>query len=325
MAISDVEERLRLGIARETERDPANAIEDAPAPTADDSTGPRTLQLDDGRWLEIATYPADLVGTVAEEPRASRIVVLRDVTRAREAETAREAFLGVLSHELRTPVTTIFGWAKVLQRPGRRHDRVEMLADIEVEADRLYRIVEDLLALTRVEGGIRVEGEPLLVQHLADSLVASEARRWPGITFEVGIPSGLPPVFGERTYVEQVLRNLVSNAGKYSPPGTVVTVEGEATADEVLVRVLDRGRGIDAEEADRLFDLYYRSTRTAKMADGAGIGLYVGRGLMTAMGGRIWARPRPGGGSEFGFSLPRCEDEPIITLEPSEFQASTSR
>ena len=84
--------------------------------------------------------------------------MLRDVTRAREAEAAREAFLGVLSHELRTPVTTIFGWAKVLQRPGRRTDRVEMLADIEVEADRLYRIVEDLLALTRVEGGIRVDG-----------------------------------------------------------------------------------------------------------------------------------------------------------------------
>jgi signal transduction histidine kinase len=187
-----------------------------------------------------------------------------------------------------------------------------MLADIEVEADRLYRIVEDLLALTRVEGGIHIEGEPLLVQHLAGSLVASEARRWSGITFELQIPPDLPAVFGERTYVEQVLRNLLSNAGKYSPGGTVVTIEGEATEGEVLIRVLDRGRGIDAEEADRLFELYYRSSNTARMVDGAGIGLYIGRGLVTAMGGRIWARPRPGGGSEFGFSLPRCEEDAVI-------------
>ena len=251
----------------------------------------------------------DLAGLAGEETLTSRIVVFRDVTRAREAEAAREAFLGVLSHELRTPVTTIFGWAKVLQRPGRRPDRAEMLADIEAEADRLYRIVEDLLALTRVAGGIHVEGEPLLVQHLAGPLVAAEARRWGAVTFEVEIPSDLPAVLGERTYVEQVLRNLVSNAAKYSPAGTVVTVEGEAKPGEVLVRVLDRGRGINPEEADRLFELYYRSANTARTVDGAGIGLYIGRGLITAMGGRIWARPRPGGGSEFGFSLPRCEDD----------------
>jgi two-component system sensor histidine kinase MprB len=116
-------------------------------------------------------------------------------------------------------------------------------------------------------------------------------------------------VFGERTYVEQVVRNLVSNAGKYGRAGSVATVTAEATPTEVLVRVLDRGIGIQAGEAERLFDLYYRSPNSARSATGAGIGLYVGRGLVTAMGGRIWARPRVGGGSEFGFSLPRCEED----------------
>lgn len=136
-----------------------------------------TAGLPEGRWVEVATYPAELGGRL-EGGAPSTIVVLRDITKARDAETAREAFLGVLSHELRTPVTAIFGYAKVLQRPSRRDDQAELLSDIEVEADRLYRIVEDLLALSRVEGGITIEGEPLLVQHLAGPVVASEARRW---------------------------------------------------------------------------------------------------------------------------------------------------
>ena len=260
----------------------------------------------DGRWLEIAAYLTDAMGTDAEGH--STILILRDVTSARQAEQAREAFIGVLSHELRTPVTTIYGYAKVLRRPNRKTPPAEMLADIEIEADRLYRIVEDLLALSRVEGGITVAGEPLLIQHLAEPLVISEAQRWPAIHFEAEVPRDLPAVFGERTYVEQVLRNLLSNAAKYSPPDSTVMLLATSTPTEVLVRVLDRGAGIAEGESDRLFQLYYRSPRTARQATGAGIGLYVSRELIQAMGGRIWADPREGGGSDFGFSLPRCEE-----------------
>ena len=253
--------------------------------------------------------PADLAGAPLNEGRASRIVVLRDVTSIREAAAAQEAFLGVLSHELRTPITTIFGYAKVLQRPSHEGERETMLRHIEVELDRLYRIVEDLLALSRVEGGITIEGEPLLVQYLIAPVLASESPRWSGIEFEAELPPDLPVVSGERTYVEQVLRNLVANAAKYSLAGTTVTITAEPTPTEVLVRVLDRGIGIDVDEADRLFQLYYRSPSTARKATGSGIGLYICRGLITAMGGRIWARPRTGGGSEFGFSLPRADDD----------------
>ena len=271
----------------------------------------RTVQLEDGRWIEISTYEADLGGAVVSGSRASRIVVLRDVTRARDAEAAREAFLGVLSHELRTPVTTIFGYAKVLQRPSLRDEQAEMLGDIEAEADRLYRIVEDLLALSRVEGGITIDGEPVLVQHLVTPVVASEAERWGQVSFETRLPPNLPAVFGERTYVEQVLRNLISNAGKYGTPGTTVTIEAAEGDDEVEVRVLDRGIGIAQDEADRLFELFYRSPQSARTASGAGIGLYVSRGLITAMGGRIWVKPREGGGSEFGFTLPRYQEDAV--------------
>jgi signal transduction histidine kinase len=210
-------------------------------------------------------------------------------------------------------VTTIFGYAKILQRPAQREDQAELLGDIEAESDRLYRIVEDLLALSRVEGGITIDGEPVLVQHIVDPVVASESPRWPGITFETVLPLDLPAVFGERTYVEQVLRNLASNAAKYGTPGTTVTIEAEEGDGEVIVRVLDRGVGVRPEEADRLFELFYRSPQSARTASGAGIGLYVSRGLITAMGGRIWVNPREGGGSEFGFTLPRYRDDDMLT------------
>ena len=265
----------------------------------------QVIPIRDGGWLEVAAYLTDAIGSEAEGH--STILILRDVTSARQAEQAREAFIGVLSHELRTPVTTIYGYAKVLRRP-RKTLPIDMLADIEIEADRLYRIVEDLLALSRVEGGITVADEPLLIQHLAEALVTSEAQRWPAIHFEAEVPRDLPPVLGERTYVEQVLRNLLSNAAKYSPPGSTVLLLASSTAADVEVRVLDRGAGITEGESDQLFRLYYRSPRTARQATGAGIGLYVSRELVHAMGGRIWANPREGGGSDFGFSLPRCEE-----------------
>ena len=300
--LSDLEEWL--GVHDVEQPTPWTQGDEAPGTEA-----PLTVHLEDGRWLELSTYAADLAGAPLDQARPSRIVVLRDVTRAREAAAAQEAFLGVLSHELRTPITTIFGYAKVLQRPSHQEEREGMLHHIEVESDRLYRIVEDLLALSRVEVGITIEGEPLLIQYLVAPVIASEAPRWGGITFETDLPPDLPVVTGERTYVEQVLRNLMSNAAKYSPPGTTVTVQAEPTPSDVVVRVLDRGVGIDEDEAEHLFGLYYRSPKTARKAAGAGIGLYISRGLITAMGGRIWARPRAGGGSEFGFSLPRADQD----------------
>ena len=285
--------------------------------TGDGPLSQRAVSLPDGRWIEVMAYDihhdSDSDGEAhTTATGSSLILMLRDVTAERAADQVREAFLGVLSHELRTPITAIYGYAKVLRRAGRGVEAAEMLADIEIESDRLYRIVEDLLALNRVEGGLEIEGEPLLIQHLIRPVVESESERLPAVSFVVDLPPGLPAVSGERTYVEQVLRNLVSNAAKYGAVGSTVTVTARETDAEVEVRVLDEGVGIDPDEASRLFDLYYRSPKTAHRIAGAGIGLFVCRGLVTAMGGRVWATPRPGGGSEFGFSLARCDDDRVI-------------
>jgi len=115
-------------------------------------------------------------------------------------------------------------------------------------------------------------------------------------------------VSADPTYVEQVIRNLLSNAAKYGGEGSTVHVSASAGDGEVVVRVLDDGPGFPSAETARLFDLFYRSPGTAATASGAGIGLFVCARLVAAMGGRIWAEPRDGGGAEFGFALPELQE-----------------
>jgi PAS domain S-box-containing protein len=262
------------------------------------------------RWIEVATYPVADRSTQSE-PRDETILVIRDVTEQRQREAVRETFIGVLSHELRTPITTIFGGARILSREDTGLDDVtrrEIFSDVADEAERLKRLVEDVVALNRfgeTDADADVGREPVLLQRVVPGVLASEEERWPGVTFTITLTSGLPTVMADPTYLEQIVRNLLTNAAKYGGSGAAVeiTVELDEASDEVVVRVLDDGPGIEPTEAERLFELFYRSPTTAKATAGAGIGLFVCARLVRAMGGRIWASARPKGGAEFGFAL----------------------
>jgi PAS domain S-box-containing protein len=266
---------------------------------------------DTDRWLEISTYPVSGGGGmgVADD---ETVVVMRDVTEARRREALRETFIGVLSHELRTPVTTIFGGAKLLASDSSTLDeetRRSIFHDIAEEAERLHHLVEDVVALNRFgEDAGDVSLEPVLLQRVVSRVVESERTRWPGVTFQLDVPRSLPVVRADSTYVEQVVRNLVSNAAKYGGAGSSVSVVAQDSDGEVTARVLDDGPGFPASESKRLFELYYRSPETATSATGAGIGLFVCARLIAAMGGRIWAMPRAGGGAEFGFALAQLDE-----------------
>ncbi|MEO5883997.1 MAG: ATP-binding protein [Candidatus Limnocylindrales bacterium] len=283
-------------------------VPDGDAPRLDRHDGPVAMasRTDPDRWIEIATYPVT-PGDLGRGAQAEAIVVLRDVTKARQREAIRETFIGVLSHELRTPVTTIYGAAKVLARPDSTVDaatRRSLFEDIVIEAERLQRLVEDVVAMNRFgEEDGDLGHEPVLVQRIVPGVVASEEARWPAVRFVTTIPAGLPTVVADPVYVEQVLRNLLSNAAKYGAPGAAVQVVLESGGSDVSVRILDDGPGVRPEEVDRLFELFYRSPVTARTTGGAGIGLFVCARLVRAMGGRIWAHARPTGGSEFGFAL----------------------
>jgi len=248
-----------------------------------------------------------------DEAARTREEVTRLVESERRAAELRDAFNGIISHELRTPITAIYGGAKLLARRDRQLDqatREELIDDLEAEADRLYRLVEDLLVLSRSErGSVERASDPVVVERVVERVVASEQPRWPAVHFSVQ-SSAQSTARGDDTYVEQVARNLLSNAAKYSPAGSTVTIVVDETDEGVRVRVLDEGVGIDPAESARLFELYYRSPATAGITGGAGIGLFVCRALVEAMGGRIWAARRDGVGSEFGFVLARqSEDE----------------
>jgi two-component system sensor histidine kinase KdpD len=284
------------------------------APPLGQAGGPVELRARDGdeRWIELSTYPVVRPDDVVAEHGQETIVMLRDVTEARQRQAIRDTFIGVLSHELRTPVTTIFAGSKVLARDEdglSPETRREIFNDIVVEAERLHRLVEDVIAMTRFgESEGEVGNEPVLIQRVLPTVIRSEGMRWPGVDFRMDLPSGLPTAFADPTYVEQVIRNLLSNAAKYGGPGTTVDIRAEADGDELKIRIIDDGPGFPPEEADRVFDLFFRSSATATAA-GAGIGLFVCARLIRAMGGRIWAIPGPDGGAEFGFTLRILRDE----------------
>jgi PAS domain S-box-containing protein len=271
-----------------------------------------------GRMVRDADgHPARLLGTTRDitDRKLAEAEHDRMVEAEREAAQLRDAFIGVVSHELRTPITTIFGGTRVLARRWRDMEPVardDILRDIAEEADRLYRLVEDLLVLTRVErGSLDIGDEPIHLGRIVERVVASERARWPEVAFEAAVEPGLPSAAGEESYVEQVLRNLLGNAAKYGGPGSTVIATADAVEDGVRLRVFDEGPGIDEDELDRLFDLFYRSPSTAATVGGAGIGLFVCRRLVAAMGGRITAERRPEGGSAFVVTLPPYLDDDV--------------
>lgn len=273
------------------------------------------LALAAERWIHVrgrAFYDGDrpvrIVGT-SEEITERILVERRRAELAAAEERAAEfqrAFIDVLSHELRTPMTTIYAAAEMLRRPRSslsEADRTGLLADIHDETRRLDGLIENLLVLSRAERApIEAVAEAVDLRRAIEAALRVEADRRPTVRFEADLPDELPLVAGSDAYVRRVLANLLSNAGKYVRPDGHVVVTAGRDGDEVEVRVLDDGVGLDGDPG-RLFELFYRSPAAARHAAGSGIGLYVSARLVDAMRGRIWGRPRPEGGAEFGFAL----------------------
>jgi PAS domain S-box-containing protein len=268
-----------------------------------------------GRRPDGATFPADVAITHFElDDLTYQLFVVSDASWRHEANLMRDRFLGILSHELRTPITSIYGGTQLLLKRGSRLDessRTELMTGVASEAERLQRIIENLLVLARVERGADFfDARPVTLKAALGEIVPREARLWPEMEIKLDVERGLPLVAADEEYLALILRNLLSNVAKYAGQASKVEIvaeqsppEGSDARESVSVRILDNGPGITETEADQLFSLYYRAPN-AKAVPGAGIGLFVCRGLVTAMGGRIWARPRPEGGAEFGFSLP---------------------
>ena len=234
---------------------------------------------------------------------------VHDVSRFREAQEMKEVFISVISHELKTPVALIKGYANTLRREDARWDADtvrESLTIIEEESDRLDRLINDLLQASRIQAGtLQLELGDVSVPKLAAKTL--ERFRVQALKHEIKLdfPADFPPLLADEERLLQVFSNLLGNALKYSPDGGVVTVGGRVKGDMVEFWVSDQGIGISAEEQQRLFEPFYRvDSGLGRKTQGVGLGLYLCRAIIEAHGGRIWVESSPGTGSTFRFTLP---------------------
>ncbi len=294
MAIALVDGRELRGVEAIAERPDGSRVAFTPYPTV--------MRDPDGTLVGAVNVLVD----ISDRKRAEDEV--RATAEALRASNAvKDEFLGLVSHELRTPVTTIFGNARLLRDRGDRlapADRDEMVGDIAGEAERLLGVVENLLLLTKLESGIHPDPEPQVLAHVTKLVTDSFRRRHPHREIELRSEPRHLIVEADRPYLDLILENLLSNAVKYSPPTAPIEVVVKATDEEAQVHVLDRGIGLDGADADRLFTAFYRTDAARNRSSGLGIGLAACRRVVESLGGRIWAEPRDGGGSSFGFALP---------------------
>ncbi len=235
-------------------------------------------------------------------------VTVRDITHFRNADEIKATFISIVSHELKTPVALIKGYASTLRRDDARWDKhiiQDSLAVIEEEADRLTHMIEDLLDASRLQaGGLSLKRTdislPTVAQRLAERLQTQTKKH----TIQVDFPENFPVILADETRIEQVLTNLISNAIKYSPKG-LVQITGDVRPEQVIITVSDEGPGIDPHDMPHIFDRFYRADTAVRKTKGAGLGLYLARAIVEAHGGRIWVDPRPGSGARICFSLLR--------------------
>jgi signal transduction histidine kinase len=236
------------------------------------------------------------------------IVTVRDITHFRNSEEIKATFISIVSHELKTPVALIKGYASTLRRDDARWDKhiiQDSLAVIEEEADRLARMIEDLLDASRLQaGGLTLKRTDVSLPALAQRLAERFQTQTKNHTLAVDFPADFPVILADETRIEQVLSNLLSNAIKYSPKGEI-RINGDVRPEQVIITVSDEGPGIDPHDMPHIFDRFYRAEGAVRKTKGAGLGLYLARAIVEAHGGRMWVDPKPGSGARICFSLLR--------------------
>ena len=238
------------------------------------------------------------------------VAIVRDISQIKEVDRLKSEFVSMVSHDLRTPLAVIKGYAATLLNPLLSLDRERekrFIKGINDASDRLTRLIDNLLSVSRLESG-RFKLNPQVfdlnevVMRVAASFRSSSGKH----QISVRVPSDGLRIRADRDQMEQVLTNLVSNAVKYSPEGGEITIAGRAFDGEVEVVVSDQGIGIPRSQFSRVFERYYRGdAAVARRVSGTGLGLYICKSIVEAHGGRIWVESEPGQGSVFHFSVPR--------------------
>ena len=254
--------------------------------------------------------PVDLTATFLRDGDGrvvQAVCVLRDASARHRGDSQRGDLISTLAHELRSPLTSVKGFTSTLLHRWERFtdaQKQEMLATVNMDADRVTRLIRELLDVSRIDAGrLELRRKEFDLAAMAAGIVGRFELQHDGHRFTVTFPDDFPRVYADPDKVEQVLTNLVENAVKYSEGGTV-TVTGALTDDSVEVTVRDQGVGIPADQLPLIFTKFYRRAGHGAPS-GTGLGLFIARGLVEAHAGRIWADSATGQGTALRFRLPR--------------------
>ncbi len=265
-----------------------------------------TFRLPDGHQVPVLMQSAPLRDAFGAINRA--VVVIQDITQIREAEQLKDDFLSLVSHEMRTPLTSIRGGAQLLTSQVDDLDaetRQAILNDIRIESGRLDRTLTNILTLTGIQAGrIDPDTEPIMVQRFARQFVEASGTLAPDHHLEADIPMDIPPAEGDPELLSHVVRNLIENAAKYSPAGSSITLRASQDRESVTISVVDEGYGIASDHLAEVFERFRRPGADPAVR-GMGLGLYLSRHLVEAQGGKIAATSAGiGKGATFTVSLP---------------------
>jgi two-component system sensor histidine kinase KdpD len=268
------------------------------------------------RGLPATTTDRALLGTFANHAALAleRAQLREQALRSdllEEVDRLRHALMGAVSHDLRTPLATMKVASSMLLDPPAplsNADTRELYELIDLETDRLTRLVTSLLDMTRIDAGeLKVRRSPVAVLDLLDESVTALGAALGEHQVEVIVPDGLPAVDVDRLLIGQVLANLLDNASRHSPPRSVISVAGACSDDRVAISISDQGTGVPLGEREAVFDRFVRFDTGGR----AGLGLTIAKTFIEAHGEHIWVEDAPGGGARFVFTLPMAASDAV--------------
>lgn len=256
------------------------------------------VELEDGRVFNAQRTPIEGIG---------QAIVMQDITHLKELDRIKSEFVTTVSHDLRSPLTAILGYIELIERSGGLNEQQgEFIRRVQLSVGQITDLVSNLLDLGRIEAGLdeAKENTPLtvLARYALESMRGTAESK--DLTLESDLPEELPMVLGAPIRLRQMIGNLLDNAIKYTPPGGIVRIEGEAEGQQVILRVRDTGPGIPTADQPYLFDKFFRASNTPEDLPGTGLGLSIVKSIVDNHDGRIWVDSTLGEGTTFTVVLP---------------------
>ncbi len=244
--------------------------------------------------------------------RARSIDEANKAEAARQSEVLKATLLDALAHDLKTPLTSIKGAVTHLLAKQRDAEEEELLTIANEEADRLNRLVVEVLEMARIEASkLHPDRAPHSIDDIVEATLRVHEEALKGRQVRLQIPKALPAADVDFEFILQVLKQLLDNSVKYSRPGTPVVISAELARERIVISVADQGRGIPVAEQHKIFDKFYRGLTWRDKLPGTGLGLSIAKGIVEAHGGKIWVSSEPGKGTVFSFAVPIFKGETV--------------